>query len=80
MAEKHTKYIVAGCTTLAPFEYTNRHNNVAGYIQWTISKLSGLQGTDKYRIYSHNLRTFFPSLAAENPGCVKYADFFLWRS
>jgi hypothetical protein len=29
-----------------------------------------------YRIYSHNLRTFFPSLAAEKSGCVKYADFF----
>jgi hypothetical protein len=28
-----------------------------------------------YRIYSHNLGTFFPSLAAENSGCVKYADF-----
>jgi hypothetical protein len=33
-----------------------------------------------YRIYSHNLRTFFPGLAAEKSGCVKYADFFLWRS
>jgi hypothetical protein len=33
-----------------------------------------------YRIYSHNLRTFFPSLAAEKSGCVKYADFLLWRS
>jgi hypothetical protein len=31
-----------------------------------------------YRIYSHNLRTFFPSLAAEKSGCVKYADFFFF--
>jgi hypothetical protein len=30
----------------------------------------------EYRIYSHNLRTSFPSLAAEKSGCVKYADFF----
>jgi hypothetical protein len=30
----------------------------------------------KYRIYSRNLRTFFPSLDAEKSGCVKYADFF----
>jgi hypothetical protein len=30
-----------------------------------------------YRIYSHNLRTFFPSLAAEKSGRVKYADFFV---
>jgi hypothetical protein len=30
----------------------------------------------RFRIYSHNLRTFFPSLAAEKSGSVKYADFF----
>jgi hypothetical protein len=30
----------------------------------------------QYRIYSHNLRTFFPSLASEKSGCVKYAKFF----
>jgi len=29
-----------------------------------------------YRIRSRNLRTFFPILAAEKSGCVKYADFF----
>jgi hypothetical protein len=29
-----------------------------------------------YRIYLRNLRPFFPSLAAEKSGCVKYADFF----
>ena len=29
-----------------------------------------------YRICSRNLRTFFPILAAEKSGCVKYADFF----
>ena len=34
----------------------------------------------KYRICSRNLRTFFPILAAEKSGCVKYADFFLWMS
>ena len=32
-----------------------------------------------YRICSRNLRTFF-ILAAEKSGCVKYADFFLWKS
>ena len=37
------------------------------------------QGT-KYRICSHNLRTFFSILAAEKSGSVKYADLFLWRS
>jgi len=31
-AEEHIKHEVAGCTTLVPSEYTNRHNNVAGYI------------------------------------------------
>ena len=29
-----------------------------------------------YCICSRNLRTFFPILAAEKSGCVKYADFF----
>jgi hypothetical protein len=29
-----------------------------------------------YRICSRNLRTFFPILAAEKSGCVKYVDFF----
>jgi len=33
-----------------------------------------------YRICSRNLRTFFPILAAEKSGRVKYADFFLWNS
>jgi hypothetical protein len=50
-AEEHIKHIVAGCTTLAPSEYTNRHNKVAGYSQWTICKHVGLQVTDKY--YEH---------------------------
>jgi len=31
-AEEHIKHGVAACTTLAPSEYTNRHNKVAGYI------------------------------------------------
>jgi hypothetical protein len=50
-AEKPTKHIVAGCPTLAPCEYNNRHYYVAGYIHWTISQHVGLQGTDKY--YKH---------------------------
>ena len=44
---EHMKHIVAGCTTLAPSEYTNRHNKVAGYIHWMICKHVGLQVTDK---------------------------------
>ena len=51
-AEEHIKHIVAGCTTLAPPEYTNRHNKVAGYSQWTICKHMGLQVTDKYYEYT----------------------------
>jgi hypothetical protein len=42
---KHTD---AGCTTLAPSEYTNRINKVAGYIHWLIRKHVGIQVTDKY--------------------------------
>jgi len=44
-AHGHIKHIAVGCTTLAPSEYTNTHNNVAGYI------CMGLQVTDKY--YEH---------------------------
>ena len=50
-AEEHTKHIVAGCTTLEPSEYTNRHNMVAAYIRWMICKHTGLQVTDKYYEY-----------------------------
>jgi hypothetical protein len=50
-AEEHIKHIVAGCTTLAPSEYTNRHNRVAGNSHWTMCKHMGLQVTDKY--YEH---------------------------
>ena len=34
-AEEHTKHTVAGSTELAPSDYTNRHNKVAGYSHWT---------------------------------------------
>jgi hypothetical protein len=44
-AEEHRKHIVARCTTLVPSEYTNRCNKVAGYIHWTIFKLTELQVT-----------------------------------
>jgi hypothetical protein len=37
-----------GCTTLAPSEYTNRHNKVPGYIHWTVCKHMGLKVTDRY--------------------------------
>ena len=45
---EHTKSIVLGCITLAPLEYTNRHNKVAGYIHGTIGKHMELEVTDKY--------------------------------
>jgi len=48
---EHVRHIVTGCTTLAPSEYTNRHNKVVGYSHWTICKHRGLQVTDKY--YEH---------------------------
>jgi len=46
---EHTKHFVAGCTTLAPSEDTNRHHKVAGYIHWTVGKHTGLQVTDRYQ-------------------------------
>ena len=45
-AEEHIKYIVVGCTTFAPFEYTNRHNKLAAYIHQTICECTWLQVTD----------------------------------
>ena len=50
-SEEHIKHTVAGCTTLKPLEYTNRHNKMTGYIKWTICKHMGLHITDKY--YEH---------------------------
>jgi hypothetical protein len=50
--EEHMKHIVAGCTTLAPSEYTNRHNKVAGYIHWMICKHMGLEVTDQWYEYT----------------------------
>jgi hypothetical protein len=37
--QKHKEHIVTGCTTIPPFEYTNRHNKLAGYIHWKIRTL-----------------------------------------
>ena len=45
--EEHMKHIVAGCTTLASSEYTNRNNKVGGYIHWMICKRTRLQVTDQ---------------------------------
>jgi len=50
-AEECIKHIVAGCTTLAPSEFTDRHNKVASYIQWKIYQHMELHVTDKY--YRH---------------------------
>jgi hypothetical protein len=46
-AEEYMKYIVAGCTTLVPSEYINRHNKVGGYTHWMIYKHTGLQVADQ---------------------------------
>jgi len=37
-AEEHTKHNAAGYTTLEPYEHTNGHNKVAGFIHRTICK------------------------------------------
>jgi hypothetical protein len=44
---EHIEHTVAVCTTLAPSEYTNRHNKMAGYIPWMICK-QRLQVIDRY--------------------------------
>lgn len=50
-AEEHISHLVAGCSTLAPTEYTHRHNKVAAYIHWIICRELGVQVQDKY--YEH---------------------------
>ena len=40
-AVEHIQHIVAMCPTLAPSEYTNRHNKVAAYIHRTVCKQWG---------------------------------------
>ena len=50
-AEEHISHIVAGCEVLAPVEYLQRHNKVAGYMHWRICKSLNLPLTEKY--YMH---------------------------
>ncbi|KAL1448229.1 hypothetical protein WDU94_006605 [Cyamophila willieti] len=38
-ADEHISHILSGCTQLASTEYLARHNKVAAYIHWTISKM-----------------------------------------
>jgi hypothetical protein len=53
------------------------HPDVLLILQGQIKSTSHISMLFKYRISSRNLRTFFfPILAAEKSGCVKYADFF----
>lgn len=51
-AEEHVSHVIAGCSALAPSEYTQRHNKVAAYIHWTICKEKRIPVTDKY--YEHS--------------------------
>jgi len=46
--KEHSKHIVAGCSTIAPSEYTYGHNKVSGYIHRMICKYMGLWVTDRY--------------------------------
>ena len=45
--EETVSHILSGCTTLAPTEYTHRHNKVASYIHWAICKELGVAVPDK---------------------------------
>jgi hypothetical protein len=50
-AEEHMKHTVVGCTTLGQSEYTDRHNKLASYINWTICKQMGSRVPNNY--YEH---------------------------
>jgi len=51
---EHIEHTVAGCTTLAPSEYTNRPNKMAGYIHWMIGKHRG------YRLLIGTVNIYLP--------------------
>lgn len=52
LAEEHISHVVAGCTTLAPSEYTHRHNRVARYLHWVMCKHFNVPVPEKYYEYT----------------------------
>ena len=71
---EHIQHFVAGCTTLAPSEDTNRHNKVAGYIHWTVGKRVGLQVTDRFQE-----RTRIPERDLNINGTAVYGTYGLYQ-
>lgn len=56
MCHRHVEsisHVISGCSTLAAKEYLDRHNRVARYIHWKISKECGNPLTNKW--YEHTL-------------------------
>ena len=51
--DEHIDHIISGCPTLAPAEYTRRHDNTGRYIHWKLCQANNLPNIpDKW--YNHH--------------------------
>ena len=51
---KTVDHIVAGCSALAPIDYTDRHNRVASIIHWDICRHFGVPAKSRWYRHHHD--------------------------